>query len=268
MTGSFGRAVWVIAYRELLRYLQERSRLVSSFAMPLIFLVVFGLGLGGTVGAVAQGVDFAQFVYPGIIAMSVVTTALFSGLSVVWDREFGFLKEVLVAPLSRGGVVLGKATGGAVVALLQGMLMLVLAPALGVDVSVALVLSLVPLLMVLALALAALGLLVASRMRSQQGFQVLTQVIVFPLIFMAGVFFPVQNAPEWMQVVSKLDPLTYGVDAIRQAFLSAGPGTPPDQDLGLVVFGHAMTAWQDALVVAGLGTALMLAAMWAFSRQG
>jgi ABC-2 type transport system permease protein len=219
MAGSL-RGVWVIAYRELLRFIQERSRMISSFAMPLLFLVIFGAGFNRIIGAVIPGVNFIQFMYPGLIAMTVLMNSVMSGLSVVWDREFGFLKEILVAPLGRSGIVLGKAVGSAAVALMQGIVMLVLAPIVGVSLSPILVAELIPMLIVISLSLSGLGVLVASRMRSQQGFQVVVQLIIFPLIFLSGVFFPVNDVPVWLAVLSKANPLTYGVDAIRQLFLN------------------------------------------------
>jgi len=127
------RGTWVVAYREILRFVSDRSRMLSSFAMPLLFLVIFGAGFTKVMGPLARGVNFIQFMYPGIIAMTVLTSSLFAGISVVWDREYGFLKEILVAPLGRTGIVFGKAAGGTVVALLQALVMLVLAPIVGVS---------------------------------------------------------------------------------------------------------------------------------------
>ena len=202
------RGTWVVAYRELLRFIQERSRLISSFAMPLLFLVIFGAGFNRLIGSMSPGVDFVQFIYPGIIAMTVLMNSVMSGLSVVWAREFGFLKEILVAPLGRSGIVLGKAVGGATVAVLQGIVLLVLAPLLGVSLSPVMVVKLIPLLILLSMSLSGLGILVASRMRSQQGFQIVVQIIILPLIFLSGVFFPVNNVPTWMAVISKINPLT------------------------------------------------------------
>ena len=121
------RGIWVVAYRELLRFVQERSRMVTSFAFPIMFLVVFGAGFNRIVGPMTEGVDFIQFMYPGILSMTVVMSSMFSGMSIVWDREFGFLKENLVAPISRSGIVLGKALGGSVTAMLQGVILLTLA---------------------------------------------------------------------------------------------------------------------------------------------
>ena len=257
------RGTWVVAYRELLRFVNERSRLIGSFAQPLIFLVIFGAGFGNMIGALAPGVDYIQFMYPGIIAMGVLTTALFAGVSVVWDREFGFLRELLVAPLGRSGIVLGKAAGACAVALLQVLVMLVIAPVVGISLDVGIVLRLVPVVFVLSIALSGLGILMASFMRSQQGFQLLLQRLIFPLIFLAGVFFPINQAPTWLQVLSKLNPLTYGVDAIRQIFL----GTDASAGLGVSVFGHVMTVPEEIAMMAALGAVLLVSAVWAFRRQ-
>jgi len=255
------RGTWVVAYRELLRFVSERSRILSSFAMPLLFLVIFGAGFTNVIGTLAPGVNFIQFMYPGIIAMTVLTSSLFAGISVVWDREFGFLKEILVAPIGRTGIVLGKAIGATFVALLQALIMLALAPILGVSLSPGLVAGLIPLVVVISLGLSGLGILIASFMTSQQGFQVLIQILIFPLIFLAGVFFPVNAVPLWMEVISKINPLTYGVDAIRQLFLGSNVG------LGVAVFGHTMTIIEEVIVVGGLSAILLGGAIVAFNRQ-
>ncbi len=258
-------AIYVVAYREILRFIRERSRLISSFAMPLLFLVIFGAGFTRTIGVMVPGVDFVQFIYPGIIAMTVLMNSVMSGLSVVWDREFGFLKEILVAPLARSGIVLGKAAGAAIVAVMQGTLMLILAPIVGVTVSPLLVLQLIPLLIIISVSVSGLGLLIASRMRSQQGFQLVIQLLVFPLIFLSGIFFPVNNVPVWLEIASKLNPLTYGVDAVRQLFLAGD--LVALEAIGVTVFGHTMTVLQDVVVVGGFGLVLLLLATWSFGKQ-
>src|SRR3989304_2705764 len=189
--------------------------MLSSFATPRLFLIIFGAGFNRLIGSLTPGVDFIKFMYPGIMAMTVLMTSIFSGLSVVWDREFGFLKEVLVAPLSRSGVVLGKAVGGTAVALAQGIIMLVLAPFLGGGLSWLLVVK---------------------------------QLLIFPLMFLSGVFFPVNSVPTWLGVIAKANPVTYGVDAIRQVFLGNGAGPVPagamaggSPVLGVSLFGHTMS---------------------------
>lgn len=255
------RGTWVVAYRELLRFVRERSRLIGSLAMPLTFLVIFGVGFSGAIGQMAPGVDYVQFMYPGIIAMGVLTTSLFAGVSVVYDREYGFLREILVAPLRRTGITMGKSLGAVVVALLQVGLLLLIAPIVGVPLSIEQVVALVPVVAMLAIALSGLGILLATRMRSQQGFQLLIQLLVFPLIFLAGVFFPIQTAPEWLQVLSKLDPLTYGVDAIRQIMLG------PEAALGIVVFGLQVRVAQEFAIITGFAVVLLGAAIWAFGKQ-
>jgi ABC-2 type transport system permease protein len=257
------RGTWVVAYRELLRFVNERSRVVGSFAQPLIFLVIFGAGFGNMIGSLAPDVNFIQFMYPGIIAMGVLTSSLFAGVSVVWDREFGFLREVLVAPIARSGIVLGKAIGAAAVALLQVLLLLVIAPFIGVALDPVLVLRLIPVVVILAVALSGLGILIASFMRSQQGFQLVIQMLIFPLIFLAGVFFPVDQAPAWLEALSKVNPMTYGVDAIRQVFL----GPSEQTGLGVTVFGHVMSLVEEVVIIALLGAGLLSAAVWAFRRQ-
>jgi ABC-2 type transport system permease protein len=259
------RGTWVIAYRELLRFIIERSRMFSSILMPLVFLAIFGAGFSRIVGNLGPGVDFLQFVYPGIIAQTVLQSSIFSGVSIVWDREFGFLKEILVAPLGRTGIVLGKVAGAAVISLAQSAIMLIIAPLVGVTLTPLKVLELIPVLVLISISLSGLGVLIASRMRSQQGFQIIIQIIIFPLMFLSGIFFPVNNVPAWMEIISKINPVTYGVDAIRQIFL--GPSASQASLLGVTVFGHTMTMWQDLFVVVAIGAILMSLAIWAFSRQ-
>jgi ABC-2 type transport system permease protein len=254
------RSIWVIAYRELVRFVQDRPRMISSFSMPIIFLLIFGAGFGRLIGQMMPGVDYIQFMYPGILAMTVLMTSVMSGVSIVWDREFGFLKEVLVSPLSRSGVLAGKAIGAAIIAIVQGAIMLVLAPIVNVPINLGTVLALLPLLLILSLSLSGLGLLIGARMRSQQGFQIVMQLVIFPMMFLSGIFFPVSGVATWLEVLSKLNPVTYGIDAIRQVFL----GT---EVAGVTVFGHTMGIVDSAIVVAMVGIVLLTTAIWAFNRQ-
>lgn len=254
------RSIWVIAYRELLRFVQDRPRMFSSFSMPIIFLVIFGAGFGRLIGQMMPGVDYIQFMYPGILAMTVLMTSIMSGVSIVWDREFGFLKEVLVSPLSRSGVLAGKAVGAATIAIIQGAIMLVLAPIVNVPINLGTVLALLPLLLILSLALSGLGLLIGARMRSQQGFQIVMQLVIFPMMFLSGIFFPISGVATWLEVLSKLNPVTYGIDAIRQVFL----GT---EVAGVTVFGHTMGIVDSAIVVVMAGVVFLTAAIWAFNKQ-
>lgn len=258
------RGAWVVAYREVLRFVRDRSRILANLTFPLLFLAIFGAGFSNVVGAMAGGVNLVQFMYPGIIAQTVLISALVAGLSVVVDREDGFLREILVAPLSRTGIVLGKAVGATVVALLQALMLLAIAPFVGVGIDINIVLLLVPVVVILCLALAGLGILIASFMRSPQGFQMLYQVLIFPMIFLAGVYFPVDTAPWWMQVLAKINPVTYGVDAIRQIFLGSDPA---GGGLGVTVLGHTMAFAEEVLLVGVLAVVLLTGAAWAFGRQ-
>lgn len=260
MIEGFFRSVWVIAYRELLRFVQDRPRMISSFGMPLVFLVVFGAGFGRLVGQLMPGLDYIQFMYPGILAMPIMMTSIMSGVSIVWDREFGFLKEVLVSPLNRSGVLVGKATGAAIIAIIQGSIMLAVAPILDVPVRARTVLVLIPLLLILSFSLSGLGLLIGARMRSQQGFQLLMQLVIFPMFFLSGIFFPVSRVATWLAVLSKLNPVTYGIDAVRQTFL--GP-----EVAGVTIFGHTVGIAGSAIVVAVAGAVFLSSATWVFNRR-
>jgi ABC-2 type transport system permease protein len=245
---------------------------VGAIALPILFLIIFGSGLSRTMGMLAPGVDFTKFMYPGIIGMTVLMTSLMSAVSIVWDREFGFLREVLVAPVSRASVVMGKALGGATVAMLQGTIILLLAPIFGIPLSLLFVLKLWGLMLLVAWALGGLGILIASRMRSMEAFQIVMQMLVFPMVFLSGVFFPVGNLPAWLNVIVKINPATYGVDAIRQFMLGrilpqGIPAVAEMSPLELTLFGHTMSLANDLLVIAGFGVLTVTLAMWSFGRQ-
>jgi len=265
------RGIWVVSHREWLRFLKQRSRVLGSLAFPLMLLVIFGVGLGRTIGEMSPGVDYLKFVYPGLITMSVLESSMSTGLSVLWDKEFGFLREILVTPLNRSGVILGKAVGGGMVALAQALLLLLLAPVLGISLSPVVIVKVIPLLVLVSLSISALGILVATWMRSSQGFQMVDQLIIFPLMFLSGIFFPVNNVPVWLQVIAKVNPVSYGVDAVRQVILdgssAAGSSLGAEQSLGINVLGHTMTVLEDAIVLVLLSLLLMTAAVWSFNRQ-
>lgn len=270
MMVEFTRGLWVVAYREWMRLLRDRARMSTSLLMPLLFFAVFGAGFNRAIGGLAPGVNFVQFLFPGIVAQTVFMTSIFSGLSVVWDREFGFLKELLVAPISRVGIVGGKVLGGGGLALVQAAIMLVLAPIVDVHLSPGTLVRLVPLLLLVSGAVSSLGILIASYMRSQQGFQMLMQLLILPMIVLSGAFFPINNVPDWLAALARLNPLTYGVDAIRQAFLlGVGTAGQPDtaSSLGIVVLGHPMTLWEDAAVIGATGAVLLGFAIRGFTRQ-
>jgi ABC-2 type transport system permease protein len=211
------RAAYAIWLRELIRFASERARIVGALGQPLIYLAIMGTGFGVSFRSAAapSGFSYLQFMYPGVLGMTVLFTAMFSAISIIWDREFGFLKEILVAPVARVSIVAGKVLGGATVATLQGMLLLVLAPIVGVRLGPAQVLGVVVVLLLVAAALTSLGLVIASRMVTMEGFQVVMNFLVLPLWLLSGAFFPLRGLPAWMAILARLDPLTYAVDALR-----------------------------------------------------
>jgi ABC-2 type transport system permease protein len=186
-----------------------------------------------------------------------------SGVSIVWDREFGFLKEVLVAPISRVSVALGRTLGSATVATIQGIMILVLAPFIKVSLSVWAVLALIPLSFLLAASMGSLGILLASRIKSTEAFQAIMQMLMMPMMFLSGVFFPMQNLPDWMNFLVKINPASYGVASIRQVML----GTSANSVFDLTLFGHSMTIWENIAIMAAFGFIMVMLAMWSFSRQ-
>ena len=240
-------------------------RIVGAIAFPLLFLVVFGAGLTRWVN-LGEEVSFSEFMFPGIIGMTVLMSAFMSGVSIVWDREFGFLKEVLVAPVNRAAVALGKTLGGATIATVQGVLILLLSPIVGISLSAGLVLRLLPLVFLAACALAALGIVIASRIKSMEAFQVVMNMLMMPMIFLSGVFFPVSNLPGWMNVLVKVNPATYAIDPIRRAFMES-MATREVLPFRLTVWGHAMSTFDEVLIIAVFGVVMIVLAMWSLSAQ-
>src|SRR5256886_15492663 len=238
------RAIYIIWYRDILRYWRDRWRLVASLAQPLLFLLVFGSGLSSSLGGAfgrGTGISYIQFMYPGIIGMSILFSAIFGAMSIVWDREFGFLKEVLVAPTDRWAVAVGKALVRTTQAMIQGLILLVLAPFVGVKLSVLTVLAIIPLAAVLAFGLASFGVMLASMMKSLQGFQVVMNFLMMPMFFLSGALFPLTGLPGWMTVLTRLDPASYGIDPLRRVVLSNSdlPSAAIDR-LGLTIGGHVL----------------------------
>ncbi|MGO9471350.1 MAG: ABC transporter permease [Isosphaeraceae bacterium] len=215
------RVIYTIWLRDLKAFLRD-GRIIGMIGQPLIYLLILGQGIASamTINR-APGVGYLQFMFPGILGMSVLFTSMFSAISIVWDREFGFLKEVLVAPVPRWAVALGKVLGGATIAVLQSMILAVVAPFAGIYPSPRMVVELLLLCFLIGVAVTSLGTAIAARMRSVQSFQMIMNFLVMPLYFLSGAMFPLVSAPPWMQTLMVLDPLTYGVDALRHVVLSA-----------------------------------------------
>lgn len=221
------RAVYTIWLRDVIRFVHERARIVGALGQPLIYLAVIGTGMGSTFRPVAAGeaFNYIGFLYPGVLGMTILFTSMFSSISIIWDREFGFLKAILVAPVSRVAILLGKAFGGASIAMFQASLLLVLAPLVGIRFGLVELLQILGIMLLIAVGLTSLGLVIASRMASMEGFQVVMNFIIVPMWLLSGAFFPMQGVPAWMATLMTINPLTYAVDALRGVM--AGSGIDP-----------------------------------------
>ena len=263
--GSELRAIRIVWRRELLRFVNDRLRIVTSLVQPFLFLFVLGSGLQTISRRGTHGVDLKTFLYPGILCMAVMFTAMFSAASIVWDREFGFLKEIQVAPLSRVSVALGKTLGGSSVAVLQASLLLLVSPLVGVWFTPGTILAALGLLLLLAFTLSAIGVAVASRMKTMEGFQLIMNFVLLPLLFLSGAFFPLANLPLWLAVLTHLDPAAYAVDALRRVVL-ASAGVPPETLARLALTapsGEPLPLGADVAVLLGFSLpALALAVRW------
>lgn len=245
------RGIYVIWLREVIRFRREPARLIGMVAQPLLYLLLVGNGIAHGFSLRAGGhVNYLGFMFPGIVAMSVLFTSMFSAMSIVWDREFGFLKEVLVSPVPRASIALGKAFGGGTIALLQGAILLLLAPLVGLKLGMGIYFELLAILALLSLALNGLGILVAIRLSTMQGFQVVMNFLVMPLFFLSGALYPLRGMPSWLSDLMKIDPLTYGVDAMRHVVGNS-----------VVQFSLSTDIWIVVLVTVGL----VSVATWQFS---
>ncbi len=264
------RAIKIVWQRELIRYFSDRVRIATSLLQPVLFLFVLGTGLSKLASAGTGGLNLRTFLYPGILSMTVLFTAIFSAASVVWDREFGFLREMLVAPVRRSSIVIGKCLGGATVATTQGVLMIAMAGLVGVPYAPSLVLAVFGLQIVLSFMLTAFGLVVAARVKQMQSFMALTQMLVMPLFFLSGAMFPLTGLPTWLTVLNRIDPLTYAVDPMRRIVfdhLDLEPAVRARLDPGVTWGGWHVPPLVEACVVLALGLLLLGVAIAEFSRD-
>jgi ABC-2 type transport system permease protein len=234
-------AMWALTWRDLVRFLRDRSQVLGAFARPLLWLVFMGKGLSASV-QLKGGVGYQHFVFAGAIAMAVLFGGMFQGVTIIWDREFGFLKEVLVAPISRVTIVLGKTLSGTVVTVVQGCLTLLFAPVVGVHLAPASLLALLGIIVLLSLGMTAMGVVVATRMQTFEGFGVISNFVILPLYFLSGGVFPVDRLPTWMAILVRLNPVTYGVDLMRHALVQPAAFAVGLDLLVLIGFAMAMVA--------------------------
>ncbi|ASN22836.1 ABC transporter [Streptomyces pluripotens] len=262
------RTVGMVWRRELIRFARNRARILSSFVQPILFLFVLGYGMTSLVGTTG-GFDFKKFVFPGIVAMTVVATAIFSAISIVWDREFGFLREMLVAPVSRTALVVGKTLGGASVATVQGTIILALAPLIGVRLTVPLVGKVIGIELLMALTMTAFGVFVASRIQRIEGFSVVMQLLLFPMLFLSGALFPLRGLPIWLTVITRINPLTYAVDPLRQVVFTAQDMSPAARarfPTGVTLFGYTLPLAAELGIVCACTTAFLALAIRGFGK--
>src|SRR5438552_10659119 len=211
------RAIKVVWKREMIRFSQDRIRIITALVQPVLFMFVLGTGLSSLTRGATAGLSLRTFMFPGVLALSVLFTAMFSAVSIVWDREFGFLREMLVAPVPRSAIILGKCLGGATVAAIQGLIVLALAGLVEVPYSPVMLATLAVEMLLLGFTITAFGLVVAARIKQMQAMMGLMQMIVMPLMFLSGVLYPLANLPSWLNVLVHINPITYAVHPLRQA---------------------------------------------------
>jgi ABC-2 type transport system permease protein len=251
------RAIYIIWLRDIKRHFRDRARIIGSLASPIIFIFILGAGLGSSmrfsgIGGI-EGLDYKVFMFPGILGMTVLFAGVFSAVSIVWDREFGFLKEMLVAPVPSWSIALGKVISGATIASLQGSIMLLLAPFVGIDLSLTMLVQLIPTMFLVSFSMTGLGVLVATRLKTMQGFQMIMNFIMMPMFFLSGAMFQLTSAPRWMNMLARINPLTYGVDAMRAIMLEDVPSRLP--------------LMADITIMMVITVAMLALAVTAFSRQ-
>ena len=242
-------AVYVIVAREFKKFVRERSRLVSTIARPLVWLFLVGGGMSRLVPA-SGGVSYIQFIFPGILGMTILFSSIFSSISIIWDKEFGFMKEILVAPISRFSVVIGKAMSGMVLSTLQAIIILFFFPFLGFKIGILSVAGVIVVCMILSFAIASFGILLASFYESYESFSVIMNFIVMPMFFLSGAMYPVKLMPSVLKIFTKINPLTYGVDALKHMIFPAEAG-PMSADFPLYVDLSAIIAAAVIFVAIG-----------------
>ena len=262
------RAIKIVWRRELIRFASDRMRIVTSLVQPLLFLFVLGSGLQQLSSASTHGVALKTFIYPGILCIAVMFTAMFSAASIVWDREFGFLREMMVAPVRRSSIVIGKCLGGATVASFQGVILICLAGAVNVPYDPVMILGVFALQLVLAFSITAFGVMVAARITQMQSFMGLMQMVIMPMFFISGALFPVAHLPGWLAVLNRIDPVTYAVDPMRRivfAHLDVSAAARKALDPGVTWWGWHVPGALEAAMVLALGLAMLAIAILEFS---
>jgi len=247
------RAIRAISYREVIRFLRAKSRIVSSIAVPLIWFCAFGLGLGSAFGVRHGDLGYAEFLAPGIVAMTVLFASTLSGISIIVDKEFGVIKELLIAPISRVSIVIGKLIGGVLTSLLRAILITILfCVIMGLHVGILDFLGVLLVISLIAIGFGGFAIAIATKMESLEGFGLIVELVVMPIFFLSGAFFPITRLPGWLSTVVLLNPLTYGVDGLRLLMLGTS----------------SFSMLHNLAVLIGFDVAVILLAAYFFERSG
>ena len=218
------RAIYVITLRELIKLGRQRGSLINTFARPILWLFVVGSGLNQIV-QMGGPVSYKQFMFPGVMGMVILFSSIFSSISIVWDREFGFLREILVAPISRLSIVIGKAISGTFISVAQAVIILVLIPFLGIQIDFTQFVEVIAVSILVSFCITSMGILIAARLTSFDGFNIIMNFLVMPMLFLSGAMYPVTSLPPALRHLTQINPLTYGIDAFKHVLLRNG--TPP-----------------------------------------
>jgi len=244
------RVIYILWLREVKKYLRSRTQIIASLGSPIMYLGVLGFGLGPIFRKAGEG-SYLQFMAPGVIGMTVLFTSMFSGIALLWDRQFGFLKETLVAPVPRLWIMMGRTIGGATVSIIQGLLILIICLVAGFrPVSISVIPLAILFMALIAIVFAALGTVIGSSLKNMQGFQLVMNFLVMPIYFLSGALYPLTNLPRALALLTRIDPLTYGVDGVRTVLT------------GVTHFGITL----DAAVLVAVAVMLLSAGAWRFSK--
>ncbi len=287
--------IYITWLRDVKRFLRDRIRLIAAFIQPLIYLFILGTGLQSAFTAFGSGeTKYVTYMFPGILCMTVLFTSMFSAISIIWDREFGFLKEMLVAPVPRSSIAIGKVFGGATTAIMQGFILLLFMPLVGIPYDLEKILIMLAVMFLLSISLTSFGVAFAARMHSMEAFPIIMNFVLLPMFFLSGAMFPLQNLPGWMKFLTKINPMSYAVDAVRGVALKGItitsavsinlPQIPPS-----LAANSEFTSWiaqakaalpqmpqlqtqyyplgQSLLIVVAFGIVLMAVAVLQFNRQ-
>jgi ABC-2 type transport system permease protein len=250
------RPVYVICMREFIKFFREKSRLLGTLARPVLWLFVVGNGMSSIIKPQA-GFSYLQFIFPGMIGMTILFSSIFSSISIVWDREFGFMKEMLVAPISRLSIVIGKTISGTLISVAQAVIILMLIPFLGMRITVMQFIEVVSISVLVSFCITSLGILIAARLTSFDGFNIIMNFLVMPMLFLSGAMYPVTSMPSALRHLTLLNPLTYGIDAFKHVLLKNG--TPP--------LGPEFPLFLDLSLVTAVSLVMLTLAALSFRRK-